>query len=374
MRRVVGLALSLDKKNLRILPAPMIGSLLLLLLSGCGAPSQSLPPKPLPIAGQISEETAPTVPAVLPVVSSAAQPIATQSIVDLPEAAPNPVSDWRPPPYAIPLAIRPTDHYYFARPVPSGEVNWPNPRYRYGSTAFGEETIHTGVDLGAERDTPVLAAGAGEITWVGYGLYRGVFDLKDPYGLAVAIRHDFGHERQLLYTIYAHLSSTVVWPGQRVTAGEQIGTVGDTGHASGPHLHFEVREGENRYFATQNPELWMVPAEGWGVLAGRVTDTYGRDLPEFRVQVKSVETEQIWEVWTYALGTVNSDAYYQENFVIGDLPAGPYQLEVLFLGRSYSAFMYVYPGQTNFVRFQGRQGLTVEPRAHAALSLIPPYP
>jgi hypothetical protein len=105
-----------------------------------------------------------------------------------------------------------------------------------------------------------------------------------------------------------------------------------------------------------------------------VTDTYGRDLPEFRVQVKSVETEQIWEVWTYALGTVNSDAYYQENFVIGDLPAGPYQVELLFLGRSYSAFMYVYPGQTNFVHFQGRQGLTVEPQAHAALSLIPPYP
>jgi murein DD-endopeptidase MepM/ murein hydrolase activator NlpD len=373
MRRVIDLALGLDKKNLSILPAPVIAGLMLLLLSGC-ASSQPLPPEPLPIAGRLSEEAAPIVPAALPADGPALQPAATQSLIDLPEAVPNPVSDWRPPPYAIPLAIRPTDHYYFARPVPSGEVNWPNPRYRYGSTAFGEETIHTGVDLGAKRDTPVLAAGDGEVTWVGYGLYRGVFDLKDPYGLAVAIRHDFGHEQQLLYTTYAHLSSTVVWPGQRVNAGEQIGTVGDTGHASGPHLHFEVREGENRYFATQNPELWMVPAEGWGVLAGRVTDTYGRDLPEFRVQVKSVETEQTWEVWTYALGTVNSDPYYQENFVIGDLPAGPYQLEILFLGRSYSAFMYVYPGQTNFVRFQGREGLTIEPQSHAALSLIPPYP
>ncbi len=278
MRRVLGIALRLDKKNLRMLPGPAIASLLFLLLSGC-ASSQTLPPMPLPIAGQLSEETAPTARAELPVVGPVLHPVATQSSVDLPEAAPTPVSDWRPPPYAIPLAIRPTDHYYFTRPVPSGEVNWPNPRYRYGSTAFGEEPIHTGVDLGAERDTPVLAAGAGEVGWVGFGLYRGVFDLTDPYGLAVAIRHDFGHEQQLLYTIYAHLSSTIVWPGQRVSAGEQIGTVGDTGHASGPHLHFEVREGENRYFATQNPELWTVPAEGWGVLAGRVTDTYGRNLP-----------------------------------------------------------------------------------------------
>ena len=361
------------QETLQLRSARAAAQLLLILLSGCGT-VPSLVPTPLPIAGALPHPAAPTSAAAASAVGPEVEPAATQSIVDLPEAAPNPVSDWRPPPYPIPLAIRPTDHFYFSRPVPSGEVNWPNPRYRYGSTAFGEETIHTGVDLGAARDTPVLAAGAGEVTWVGYGLYRGVFDLKDPYGLAVAIRHDFGHEQQLLYTIYAHLSSTIVWPGQRLEAGEQLGTVGDTGHASGPHLHFEVREGENRYFATQNPELWVAPAEGWGVLAGRVTDTNGRNLPEFRVQVKSVETEQIWEVWTYALGTVNSDDYYQENFAIGDLPAGPYQVEILFLGKSYSMFMYVYPGQTNIVRFQGRQGLSAEPHSEPVLSLFPPYP
>ena len=373
MRPVAAHASCAPHQTRRRLFAPVAAQLLLIILTGC-ASSQSLDPTPLARAAALPVQASPTTAAESSVVGPPLEPAATQSIVDLPEAAPNPVSDWRPPPYPIPLAIRPTDHFYFARPVPSGEVNWPNPRYRYGSTAFGEETIHTGVDLGAARDTPVLAAGAGEVIWVGYGLYRGVFDLKDPYGLAVAIRHDFGHEQQPLYTIYAHLSSTVVWPGQRLAAGEQIGTVGDTGHASGPHLHFEIRKGENRYFATQNPELWMAPAEGWGVLAGRLTDTYGRNLPEFRVQVKSVDTEQIWEVWTYALGTVNSDDYYQENFVIGDLPAGPYQLEILFLGKSYSAFLYVYPGQTNFVRFQGRQGLTVESHTNAVVSLFPPYP
>jgi len=359
---------------MRPVPSAILAQLLLTLLAACSATPQQAYPAPQSTASRPLEPEATPRATEAPVLYPLVELEPTRASVVLPEAAPNPVSAWRPPPYPVPLAIRPTDHFYFVRPIPSGEVNWPNPRYRYGSTAFGEESTHTGVDLGAARNTPVLAAGAGEVTWVGYGLYRGVYDPTDPYGLAVAIRHDFGHQDQLLYTAYGHMQSTNVWPGQRVSAGEQIGTVGDTGHASGPHLHFEVRQGENRYFASRNPELWMVPAEGWGVLAGRVQDTYGRDLREFRVQIKSVDTEQIWEVWTYALGTVQSDEYYQENFVIGDLPAGPYQLEISFLGRSYSMFLYIYAGQTNFVRFQGRRGLTVEPLASAEVSPFPPYP
>lgn len=359
---------------MRQVSSAVLAQLLLALLAGCSPEPEPAILAPAATASRPGEAEETIRATEIPALDLIVQPEPTRSSVVLPEAAPNPVSEWRPPPYAVPLAIRPTDHFYFVRPIPSGEVNWPNPRYRYGSTAFGEETVHTGVDLGAARNTSVLAAGAGEVTWVGYGLYRGVYDPTDPYGLAVAIRHDFGNQDQLLYTVYGHLQSVIVWPGQRLAAGDRIGTVGDTGHASGPHLHFEVRQGENRYFASRNPELWMVPAEGWGVLAGRVQDTYGRDLREFRVQIKSVDTEQIWEVWTYALGTVQSDEYYQENFVIGDLPAGPYQLEINFLGRSYSIFLYIYAGQTNFVRFQGRRGLTVEPLASAEVSPFPPYP
>lgn len=303
------------------------------------------------------------------------EPESPRAEVVLPDNVINPVSAWRPPPYQIPLAIRPTDHYYFTRPIPSGDVNWPNPRYRYGSTAFGEESTHTGVDLVADRSTLVIAAGDGEVIWVGYGLYGGVQDLTDPYGLAVAIRHDFGYQGQTLYSVYAHMESTNVWLGQRVSAGEPIGMVGETGHASGPHLHFEVRTGENRYFASRNPELWTVPAEGWGVLAGRVQDTWGRQLTEYLIQIKSLETEQIWDVWTYVLGTIQPDEYYQENFVIGDLPQGPYQLQINFAGRSYTAFLYLKPGQTNFIEFNGRRGFTMEEDgASLTRSDAPPYP
>lgn len=303
------------------------------------------------------------------------EPESPRAEVILPENVLNPVSAWRPPPYQIPLAIRPTDHFYFTRPIPSGDVNWPNPRYRYGSTAFGEESTHTGVDLVADRSTPIVAAGNGEVIWVGYGLYGGVQDLSDPYGLAVAIRHDFGYEGQVLYSAYAHMESTNVWLGQRVLAGEKIGTVGDTGHASGPHLHFEIRAEENRYFASRNPELWMVPAEGWGVLAGLVQDTWGRPLTERLVQIKSMETEQIWDVWTYVLGTIQPDEYYQENFVIGDLPEGAYQIKIDFAGRSYISFLYLKPGQTNFVEFNGRRGFVMEEDvASLTRSDTPPYP
>jgi murein DD-endopeptidase MepM/ murein hydrolase activator NlpD len=291
-----------------------------------------------------------------------------------PTPGPDPVSAWRPPPYAVPLAIRPEDHFYFLRPIPSGNVNWPHPLYRYGNTFFGEESIHTGVDLDAPRGTPVLAAGSGQVMTVGYGLYSGIQNPKDPYGLAVSIRHDFGYDGKVLYTVYAHLEEARVWVGQRVEAGEQIGSVGDTGNADGAHLHFEVRLGEDGYFTTRNPELWMVPPEGWGVLAGRLMDTIGRPLAEQLVQIRSLETNKRWEVWAYALDTVHSDDGYGENFVISDLPAGPYEVEVDYAGHPYTAQLLLKPGQTNFLTFRGRSGFQLESTAESARAARPPYP
>lgn len=331
----------------------------LFLLPACGARPDAGPQVPATstAAPALTVEAADSTPTGTPAPTAAALPAPTRS----PTAFPALVADWRPPPYPVPWALRPEDHFYFGRPIPSGEVNWPHARYRYASTFFGQESIHTGVDLGARRGTPVLAAAAGEVVWTGYGLYRGLPNPDDPYGLAIAIRHDFGYDNQPLYTVYAHLESSSVWRGQRVDEGEAIGSVGDTGHASGPHLHFEVRLGENYYFSTLNPELWVVPPEGWGVLVGRVLDNYGRPLAEQRLDVISVETGQRWEVWTYALGTVHADPVYNENFVLGDLPAGPYEIQTVFFGRAHSAWMFLVPGQTNLVVFRGRTGFQIEP-------------
>jgi murein DD-endopeptidase MepM/ murein hydrolase activator NlpD len=291
-----------------------------------------------------------------------------------PTAIPSPTVAWRPPPYPVPWALTPDDHFFFARPIPSGEVNWPNPMYRYGSTFFGEETIHTGVDLDAARGTPVLAAGPGEVVWTGYGLYRGVVDESDPYGLAVAIRHDFGYEGQTLWTVYAHMSAISAWVGQHVETGDVIGAVGDTGHTTGPHLHFEVRLGDNSYFSTRDPELWMVPPEGWGILAGRIEGSVGQLLPEQQVIVTSIDNGQHWELWTYANQTIHPDAVYGENFVISDLPMGAYTVSLNWAGRSYSTQLYLLPGRTNLVEFHGWDGFVPVTTPTPDTSGSPPYP
>lgn len=291
----------------------------------------------------------------------AAVPAAPQPVI-FPTAVPEPDLGWRPPPYPVPWALQPQDHFYFSRPIASDEVNWPNPQYRYGSTLLGQEDLHTGIDISASRYAPVVSAGSGEVVWAGYGLYRGVEDETDPYGQSVAIKHDFGYDGQPLYTVYAHLSEVYVWRGQRVESGEVLGQVGETGDASGPHLHFEVRLGENRYFSTRNPELWMVPPEGWGVLVGRIEDSWGRPLPEVMVQIRSLDTDRRWNVWTYAReDTIHADDYYNENFAISDLPAGPYEIAFNFVGHSFTAQFWLEPGRVNVVSFYGRDGFDVLP-------------
>jgi murein DD-endopeptidase MepM/ murein hydrolase activator NlpD len=282
--------------------------------------------------------------------------------------------DWRPPPYEIPLSLRPEDHFYFKRPIPSGDVNWPNPSYRYGYTFFSDSTVHTGVDLGADKGADVVAAGDGEVIWVGYGLFRGYEDRTDPYGLAVAIRHTFGHVGEPLYTIYAHLESTEVWLGQPVLAGEKIGTVGITGHTTGPHLHFEVRLGKNDYFSTRNPELWMVPPEGWAVLAGRVMNSYGYPLTEHAVEITSLENGKKWNVKTYRATTIHPDDEYQENFVISDLPSGPYEIRINYYGVNLKTQLFLFPGRTNFVEFLGWKGYTLEDAPVDVELIEPPVP
>lgn len=91
--------------------------------------------------------------------------------------------------------------------------------------------VHKGVDWAAPTGTPVVAAFDGIISTAGDG--RG-------YGNLVRIKHDNGRE-----TRYAHLSkfSKNAKPGTKVSAGDVIGFVGTTGFSTGPHLHFELREG-----------------------------------------------------------------------------------------------------------------------------------
>ena len=93
----------------------------------------------------------------------------------------------------------------------------------------GEGSFHTGVDIDAPYGTPVRAAADGEATGASMGA---------GYGRQVVLDHGHG-----VLTVYGHLSAVAVIAGQHVTRGEIIGYVGQSGRATGPHLHYEVRVG-----------------------------------------------------------------------------------------------------------------------------------
>jgi murein DD-endopeptidase MepM/ murein hydrolase activator NlpD len=91
----------------------------------------------------------------------------------------------------------------------------------------GEGKFHTGIDIDAPYGTPVHAAGDGDVSDASMGA---------GYGREVVLNH--GHD---LLTVYGHLSAIAVRPGQHVIRGQVIGYVGQSGRATGPHLHYEVR-------------------------------------------------------------------------------------------------------------------------------------
>ena len=267
------------------------------------------------------------------------------------------MSLWRPPLYDIPWALSPFDHFFFKRPIAADEVNWPLADYRYGAILPNSIFIHTGVDIDAPLNTPIIAAGSGTVLSAGWGLYSGSNDEKDPYGLAVTIRHDFGYQGRQLYTIYAHMDRIDVHVGQKVVAGTQLGIVGLTGNTTGPHVHFEVRIEGNSFFSTRNPELWLAPPQGWGVLVGKLYNTNRSVLTGQEVQVTSKSTGHKWTVVSYENTTINGDEYYHENLVLSDLPCGDYEIKINYLDHIYLADITIHPGAVSYFNFRGKYRL-----------------
>jgi murein DD-endopeptidase MepM/ murein hydrolase activator NlpD len=294
---------------------------------------------------------------------------------NLPTPGAEPISGWRPPLYPIPWAMSAYDHFYFARPIAADQVNWPIADYRYGGIFFAPNIVHTGVDIDAEDGAPIVASGPGTVVWAGWGLFTETpGNENDPYGLAVVIRHDFGYNDQKLYTVYAHMSKVISVVSQHVETGELIGLVGATGATSGPHVHFEVRLAENSFHHTLNPELWLAPPQGWGVLVGRVMNTKRETISRTEVYLISQETKKTYLVKTYGSGgAVNPDPYYNENLVLGDLPAGIYKVTLSFDKKNKQTWVEIFPGQVTYFTFEGDNGFSAERPPAPKLKFLPQW-
>ena len=103
-----------------------------------------------------------------------------------------------------------------------------NETFQYTS-GFGPRwgTMHYGTDMAAKHGSAILATADGVINFAGW---------EKGYGKLIKIKHDFGYE-----TRYAHLSKINVSVGQRVSQGDRIGKMGNTGRSTGTHLHYEIR-------------------------------------------------------------------------------------------------------------------------------------
>jgi murein DD-endopeptidase MepM/ murein hydrolase activator NlpD len=114
----------------------------------------------------------------------------------------------------------------------SGSLRWPLDA-GIVSSEFGERwgKMHKGLDIAADVGEPVYAIADGEVIYAGSGL-RG-------YGNVVILRHD-----RKTSSLYAHNSELKVKQGDEVKQGTVIALLGSTGHSTGPHVHFEIREGD----------------------------------------------------------------------------------------------------------------------------------
>ncbi len=313
------------------------------LLMGCAG--REPPPSLTPTAGVPSLETLPGL-TVAPPSPTPTLPSATPT----PTWPPTPLPTSTPTPCAGPVCVE-AGHFVLDWPVEP-----PEPAvmayYAFGGTARGRRDPHRGLDLPAAFGTPVRAAAGGEVVFAGADAAQPLAYWPNYYGQAVVIRHTFPGLRQPVYTLYGHLETLAVQVGQTVNPGDTLGTVGSRGVATGPHLHLEVRWGENSYDAVQNPALWLKPLPGRGALALRIADPQGQPLYLTNVTLEALEGQApTLYLETYADPALRGDPQWHENQAVVNLPEGPYRLAVVALGCPHELRLTVEAGRLTVVNW-----------------------
>ena len=286
------------------------------------------------------------------IVDAPPEPTVTLFIAPTPTSTPELIT---PLPTATQIACDPfnsdfciTDgHIILQRPVKPPANDTVDPTYRYGSTADSRREPHHGVEFLNEFGTPIYAAGEGVVVFAGPDNSAVYSPWVNFYGNLVVIRHDDD-----IFTLHAHLSKIDVKANQQVRAGDKIGEVGQSGVATGSHLHFEVRRcGDGTdYFSTQNPELWLFPN----------SDEYGHPLGAMTIAILDQNSKFQFAEFTaryhldkngpkiksYYVVTYSRDmALGEENAGLGDLSPGYYRIALKYNGQIYDRWVEVKSGK-----------------------------
>ena len=294
----------------------------------------------------VSINTPPTITSTStsPISTPTTIPSATPTTTLTPEAACDP--------FTVDFCIT-EDRFLLQRPIQPPGNALVDPTYRYGSTANGTRDPHHGVEFSNASRTPVYAAGDGTVIFARPDEEALYAPWGNFYGNLVVIEH-----QDHVFTLYAHLSKIDILQGQNVLAGEKIGEVGSTGGAIGSHLHFEVRQGDGQdYFATQNPELWLVPAKGedgnlFGTLMISVVDGAGNLMKNANFTIEYHPDPSRSPVKIYYATSYSTDLLTgEETAALGDLPAGHYRIAVEMNGQILERWVEVESGKLTQVVF-----------------------
>ena len=250
---------------------------------------------------------------------------------------------------------------WFRRPIAQRDNPLIDQTYRYGSTMGGNFQQHQGVEFNNPDGTPVLAIGAGTVSYAGRA-ERGA--------LTVAIRHDTTVSapdgRRFIYSTYYHNSRLNVAIGDRVRMGDTVAFVGHTGRATNDHLHLEVHatpvdsvhlvvDSLQRFPPhTTNPELWIETASGTGIVAGQVFDSSGTAVPGARIYGlrKSEPQETPFSFVETYRERAHPHPLYQEHFAIGGIAPGEYVVGVAIGTRRVWRRVRVEAGKVAWVVFR----------------------
>lgn len=293
-----------------------------------------------------------------PTLTPTPRPTRTSTATATPPAQPTASPTAHPEPTNTPVIHEPPtggDHFWLERPIAPGGTDTVARFYPYASRADGSYPIHHGVEFVNPMGTPILATAPGKVIVAGDDALVVYGARNDFYGLLVVQELEQRLNEQPVYVLYGHLSEIAVTVGQSLQTGDLVGKVGMSGVAEGPHLHLEVRVGQNDYGATVNPELWLKPKAGSGALAGLVVGPDGLPVPnELRVMLAraSAPDAVVYTLVTYPTVGVNASPVWRENIALGGLAEGQWIARVIHGGRLYAQPVDIVEGKTSWFLMQ----------------------